>query len=405
MKIKNIFSYLLCLVIILAITGSVTASSGEIVGLGNNYVGLEGTSALEGNPAMVNPEDEIITMELDGDLFFWNNGIDSNYLNKYLDTDIKNKILSNIGNNGLILNTRGGLDGKIILGPIGLFGGARLSQAGSISQDIVDLVLNGNEIDTPYKLEGTKASMAVYGDAGLNVSTSFKNLATMMGMKNIKLGGSYHYLTGGIFKFVGQGEAQLTMKDNLGASGDGYIDMKYSENARGSAFDIGTSLIISDRFMIGASLMNIGTLVGDDGKHSKLKYVIDESNDEFVTLEEIAEDEPLEKELVYSLPREIKLGTKYKFDENYSIYTDYSYKKYDMGVKEHIFALGTEFGMDFLPLRIGVNYSSLQKSYVLSGGLGLYLGPFQIDAGFSDLSLLYNNAKSAELGVDARICF
>lgn len=77
-----------------------------------------------------------------------------------------------------------------------------------------------------------------------------------------------------------------------------------------------------------------------------------------------------------------------------------------LGESEHKFAGSTEISYPwFLPLRFGVNYSTLQKDLIFSSGLGIYLGPFQIDAGFSDLGALFNNSKSLDMGVDVRLAF
>jgi len=58
-----------------------------------------------------------------------------------------------------------------------------------------------------------------------------------------------------------------------------------------------------------------------------------------------------------------------------------------------------------LPLRLGANYSTLQNSLALSGGMGLHLGPVHLDLGFSDLKSFFQNAKGVEAGLSVSLAF
>lgn len=394
---------LLCFVLLMAFSGPVSASSGQVVGLGHNFAALEGTGALLSNPALVNPADDSLTLELNGQVAIWNNGINSKYFNQYIDEADKDNILSNIDSDGLVLMGKGSQDIRLIIGSVGLFGGVKESGLGTISKDIVELVLKGNEIGEVYRLTGTDMSSAVYADTGVNFSLPVQSLADRMEIDGVKLGGTFHYLYGGIVKFTGEGEARLDYDTN---TADGSIEMKYTEESRGTAFDLGASFAIDDRLTVAASLMNLGSISSDNHTYSKMQFVVDEENEEMVETEEVAEEEVVAEELKYSLPREFKIGTRYELNKKLDLYADYSHISYDLGKTEHRLAAATEFTpIGILPLRFGVSYSTLQKDLMLSGGMGVHLGPVQLDLGFSDISAFTQNAKSVEGGVSVKMAF
>jgi len=389
----------LSLVMFLFISGIASANSGQTIALGHNYTALGGSAALFSNPAFVNKRDEKFVFELDGQLSFWNNGINSKYFNKYLDESDKEKILNNINSDGLVLTTDGIQNVKILVGPVGVFGGLKENIQGSISSDIIELILKGNEIGKTYELTGTDLSAGIYGDAGVNFSYPVKKAAKEMEINNFKIGGSFHYLYGAIIKVTGEGEAILDYNEN---SSEGRIRMEYAEKATGIAFDLGASFEINDKLMVGTSIMNIGSLKGENARYSEMKLVQEGTE---VTTEEI-EDKAMEEELVYKLPGKIKIGGKYNFRENINLFVDYTLTDYDIGTTDHTLAGAVEYKpLKMLPLRLGANYSTLQNSLAFSGGMGLYLGPIHLDLGFSDLKSFFQNAKGMEAGLSVSLAF
>ena len=260
-------------------------------------------------------------------------------------------------------------------------------------------ILKGNEIGKTYKLDDTDLSAGIYGDTGVNFSYPVKKAAEEMEINKFKIGGSFHYLYGAIFKVEGEGETTLDYNET---SSEGNIRMEYAEEASGIAFDIGASFEIDDKLTVGTSIMNIGSLKGKDPRYSEMKLIQEGTE---VTTEE-SEDKPMEKDLIYKLPRKFKIGGRYDFRENIDLFADYTLTSYDIGTTDHTLAGAVEYKpVKMLPLRLGANYSTLQNSLALSGGMGLHLGPVHLDLGFSDLKSFFQNAKGVEAGLSVSLAF
>ncbi len=403
MKKKINITFVLTIIMLIAVSGVSLANSGQSVGLGHDFSTINGTAALLANPSLVNPDDDVFTLELNAQTSFWNNGISSKYANKYLDESDKNDILDKINSDGLLIMLDGNQDLRLSIGPAAFFGGVKESAQGTISKDIIELVLKGNEIGETYKLTGTDLSSAIYADTGVNFSYPLKGIANKMNIKDFKIGGTFHYLYGAIFKFEGNGEATLDYDTN---SSEGYIDMKAGEESTGTAFDFGASFIVNDKLTLGTSVMNIGSLKAKNPQQTKMQFVVDSDSEEIVETEEIAENEDMDEDLFYELPRRYSIGAKYKILKKLDIYADYSNVSYDIGKSDNKFATALEYRpVGILPLRLGMNYSTLQKNLIFSGGMGLHFGPLQMDLGFSDLKSFAQNAKGLEGGVSFRLAF
>src|SRR6056297_724206 len=233
-KIK--ISILLSIIMILVVSGISSANSGQTIALGHEFTALGGSAAIFSNPAFVNERDERFILEANGQLSFWNNGINSKYFNKYLEDSDKDKILNNISSDGLVLIADGSQDLKLLVGPVGVFAGLKENAQGSISSDIIEVILEGNEIGQEYKLDGTDFSAGVYADTGVNFSYPIEKAAREMDINSFKIGGSFHYLYGAIYKANVTGNVDVDY-DSEEATGD--LRLEYAEEAKGTAFDIG----------------------------------------------------------------------------------------------------------------------------------------------------------------------
>ncbi|MGM0438123.1 MAG: DUF5723 family protein, partial [Bacillota bacterium] len=261
-KITIVLSF----VITLFVSGFASANSGQTIALGHEFTALGGSAAIFSNPAFANERDERYVLELNGQLSFWNNGINSKYFNQYLTQEDKDKILNNIDSDGLLLTADGSQDLKLLIGPVGVFAGLKESAQGTISSDIIEVILEGNEIGDEYKLDGTDFSAGVYADTGVSFSYPIEKAAKEMDIKDFKIGGSFHYLYGAIYKATVTGNVNVDY-DSEEATGD--LRLEYAEEAKGTAFDIGALFEIDDKIAVGTSIMNLGSLKGVDPKYSK----------------------------------------------------------------------------------------------------------------------------------------
>jgi len=385
------------------------ASSAKTVGLGDEFVTVIGADALYGNPGAVNVTSDRFTFEFGMAGSLWNNLL----VNDYIDEEMKDELLADVedgflgggeSNNGL----------KAILGPVAISAEGRGAALFDLSYDVAELLLKGNEIDKAYDLSGSIGSGAVYGDLGVNFSISPEKLKEKLDLKDLRVGLTYHQLSGAIFSLEGSGRTIITYDQDGDpvVRGDGYFVAKYNEpdgindgSATGSAFDFGIYADLNDKYSLGFSVMNLGAL-RVNGIH-ELRYEYNEESEEFEEVEEVGDSDIVkDEELEYKLPAVIRFGGKMNWSKNIDLFADYSYTSYNDGQKDHKFATATEITwLKSLPLRTGISYSTLEKDLDWSAGMGLDLWIFEADLGISDLMGLFNDSKEVEGALNLKIEF
>ncbi|MFW6386502.1 MAG: hypothetical protein ACOCZM_00885 [Bacillota bacterium] len=376
-----------------------TAAAGGVAGLGHYFSVREGLEAVMGNPAFVNPEDDFFVLEIGAGAGVWNNALKSENLQEFLDEDKKSEILRQVEDKGMMVAGDGAQNLSLLLGNAGLYTGAREHVSGTISSDVVELLLEGNELDRVYSLEGTGGDVALYTDTGINVSLALESMARALELEQFKLGVTGRFLYGGFGYVDGIGEFEITSDGKIRGYEDGHLELEYAERARGNAFDVGIQARKSERFVLGAAVMNIGSLEAEEAYRRRYEY--NEAEEEF----QDSGEESL-SELSYTLPRKYKLGLKYSPFRKLDIYGDYTRRAFDNCSDESIFAAGMELRpAGVLPLRMGANYSTFRGDIAFSTGLGLHLGPLQVDAGVSDLKFFTGSAKSARVSIGTRLAF
>jgi len=386
----------LLLVVVFSMTG-LAQSSGRNLGLGDDFVTITGPDAIYGNPAAVNLTPDRFTLELSGAAEGWNNLLTNDYISESDKDDLLgNDLLGGVnGNQGL----------KLILGPVALVTEVRQSALVNLPPDVVELLLSGNEIGKTYDLSGTDGSGAVYGAGALNFSTrASDNVVNDWGFDNVHMGFTYQQLGGVIFKVDGTGETTIGYDAETGdptANGNGQFKVKYNEEniATGSALDLGVYAQVNDKYNIGLSMLNLGSLAVDGYHYQNYKY--DTSDDVSETTEGDSDGE-----LKWKLPATIRIGGQMNYSENIDIYADYSNTSYDGEQVNHKFATASELTwLNWLPLRSGLSYSTLQKQLKWSAGLGLYLGPIKTDLGVSNLLGLFNQSQGGQAALTTKIEF
>jgi hypothetical protein len=369
-------------------------SSTAILAKSNIYI--QGTEGYYNNPAL-NKADKTFEINLGGYGTFSNNGINSKYLNQHLDENDKDEILGNIDNGELILMGEGSQKINIKYNNLTIFTGLTESGVASIPKDAIEILLKGNELDREYSLEGTQGGLALYIDSGLSYSMQNKALAEQFNAEEVRLGATVHYLSGGIANLTGEGSFTLTYSDTI--SGSGKIKAEYAKEATGYAVDFGLNTFVNDKLAWGASIKNIGSLTADTATYYEYEY--DPVEEKFVE----TKDQPLDS-LKYRLPIEFNLGTKYRWTKHTSLIGSYSLTNYNSGYTDHKISGGIEYKrIKFLPVSLGVTYSSLQGNMILSSGAALNLGFMHAKITFSDLQALFNGSQSISLGLSSGFSF
>lgn len=412
------------LLLSVAVNASMSARS---IGLGDDFVVVGGAEALYGNPALVNLEGKKFLLEFSATGGFWNNL----FRNDYISEGDKDKLLDIAEKNGLLLGAEANPGLKMAIGPVLLFTEGRGQGLLRVSKDYAELLLKGNELERTYKLEGSNGVMAFYLDSGINYShrLSDKQVESLneamnndaLQLDNCYVGISYHYLQGAFFKYEASGEFGLGFdEEGVGeiTGSDGAVALYYTEIeefadlARGHAFDIGVYADLNERYSLGFSILNIGgSMKVDRVREERLDFVYNEEKEEWELNDTSDQEFYLEKENIMQLPLIVKMGGKMEVIDgldllaNYTIssYRDSIYKK---GLTEHRWTLAAEFDrLQFLPLRAGLSYSTLESNLALSAGLGIHLGPLHLDLGVSDLTGLFYRSKGFNAGLNLSLVF
>ena len=405
MKPKNIFAVFSGIILMICLF-SPSLEAGDMAGLGHNYSARQGAGALLANPAFVNSDDDFFILELGGKLEVWNNALQSGYYYQHIDNEIKDDIFNKIEDGGLILAADGHQDLRLIIGNVGLYAGLREDVFVNIDSDLVELLLEGNELNRVYELEDFGGKAAVYADGGISASFSVGTLAGIFDFDEFILGFTGRGLAGAFGNVEGSGELEVTSEGDIKGYEDAYAEVEYAEMAAGGAIDIGIRAQTRGGLNIGAALLNIGKMEAIDAYYRKFEYDPDFDPDQDEMPFKEVKYEKID-ELVYELPRHFKFGLHYPLGNRIDLYGDYTRIMYgdDIGT-DNIVAGGMELRpLGIIPMRFGAQYSSHRDNLAFSTGLGLHLGPLQADVGVSDLKILSGEAQSAKVGVSARIAF
>ncbi|WP_018248074.1 DUF5723 family protein [Orenia marismortui] len=402
---KSFLVLLLSFIVVCTFNTAIFAvSSAKMIGLGDNFVTVTGADALYANPAAVNANNKSFTLEMGLSLDVWNNML----INDYIDESEKDELLDKT-KDGFLVGGDGQAGLKLIIGPMAMISEARADALIRSSSDLAELILKGNEIGRDYNFDNTVGSGGVYGDLGLNFSVeSIEDLKESLNLKDLYFGFTYHRLEGMIFDLEGKGKVNVDYdsEDTEPAlTSDGDFLLKYSDEdelASGSALDFGAYAELNDKYSIGFSVMNLGSLTSE--KIHKVEYKYNEVTEEF---EEIGDsDTIIDEDLEWTLPSIIRLGAKMNYSEDITFFSDYSYTKYHDGDKDHKFSAATELTwLKSVPLRTGINYSTLREDFNWSAGLGLYLWGWKTDVGVSDLMGLFNKSQGVEFALTTKLEF
>ena len=425
---KNIHTcktiFFLSVLVLLLSSGVNAGMTARSIGLGDEFVALAGPDALYSNPAALDINDNSFVLQFNMAGEVWNNI----FMNDVISDSDKDNLLKIADKKGILVSADGVIGGKMAIGPVTLFADGRGNSLFKMSPDLAELLINGNEIEGKYDFDGTEGAGSFYTDTGVNYAFKLSDSSYLGSLindkfevKNTYLGFTYHYLTGAFVKYSGSGGLEMGFDEDgepFVEGNDGEVKAYYSEiddfkdTAKGHAFDLGFYTELDDKYSWDFSILNIGgSLTADKVKEYKYRFEYDEETDEWDTIEPPDDGTLIEGKTKMKLPLIIKLGGKMKFRENidllanYTI-TNYSDSIYSDSLTDHRFSAATEISsIKFLPLRLGVNYSTLQNDFDISAGMGLYLGPFRMDAGISDLSGLFYKSKGVAGGLNFSLVF
>ncbi len=260
----NIMKSKLLIFVIIAGLLATTATAGGLssaraVGMGDAQIGLaKGVYAPLYNPANIALSGYgLAGVELAGvGAEIFNNSFSlsdyNNYTGAILSENDKSALLGKIPAEGLQLSARAQASALTIsLGSFVISTNGVAASEVNLSKDIVELLVNGNQLNDTISLNEMYSEAIAYATIGLSTGkTLYKS-----GTRQLTIGATCKYIKGLAYEDIVRisGEASTTMS---GFSGDGAVVARTATGGTGYAVDIGAALKLSDNHTAGISFSN-----------------------------------------------------------------------------------------------------------------------------------------------------
>lgn len=253
----------------------------------------------------------------------------------------------------------------------------------SVSKDIAELVLNGNEFGRMYEIGDTEGEG--FGVSSFGVSTAFR--LDIPGVREFAIGVSAKYLRGLAYAKVVEATSSITTDiDGLHSNGRVAIDRSYGGN--GYAFDLGAAAKLSRRWSMSLGVSNVVSEINWTRETKRFTYTFradslsaeriqsSDIDSVFIDSDKTVDIDPfttkIGPELHFGIARSTKRFT-LGFDLSRGLV-----EKVGVSTKPRI-AVGTELRLiPFLPMRAGT-YTGGRDGFSTSAGFGLDFAIFSWD--------------------------
>ncbi len=265
----------------------------------------------------------------------------------------------------------------------------------TLSRDIFDLMLNGNELGRTYDFSTSSGGASVLAD----LSVSYGQAFYVPYLNDFAVGLTVHWLQG--FAAVEVVESRGTLTTGFeGIAGDGYIQLRSANGGSGMSFDLGLSGILKNNLVISMALLNIAGQMRWDKEVQVLEYGIQSDS---LTVEALINEDAdslisdIQREYTGDpfssvLPLQLNVGIAYPVaDWLLSAQYIQIMQKGTGTNKVPYFAVGAEWRrLKFLPLRFGMGFGGVHK-FSASLGFALRLGPLTSNFAFQTINQLLPN--------------
>jgi len=318
------------------------------------------------------------------------------YNGSYLTPNDKQDILASIPTQGL----RADFDTEVQA--LGLsFGSFAFTAAGlgasdfTLSKDIVDLLLNGNELNRVYNVEATEGEG--WGMSSFGISAGFP--ITIPAFKEFSVGASIRYLVGFGYGKVMEANSNLTT-DIDGIHGSGRVVIDYARGGNGIGIDIGAAaILLNQQWSVSFGIRNILNYINWNSETKRFIYTftadsltaenIAESDIDslFIDSDETINTNPFSK----SLPPELRIGIA-RSTNRVTLAVDFvqGLRRAAGASTTPEIAFGTELRLvHFFPLRTGFSLGG-KRGFSSSVGFALDFSIFSLDFAISSKGGLFS---------------
>lgn len=435
---KNLL-FLLTIFLVLVTTATAGAAlDAEAIGLGENFSAMTGESAYYSNPAGLGLRDDNFAVKANFGFSVWNNVFNNS---EFTEDEIESKLTGE----ELIVAGRGAYGSQFFYKNFALGVNGKAEGMLETDSDATE-ILTADEPKITFEdgeanvetvtadFDVTRGGAADVSDISLSYSVPLsKNILANFNqnrenkIEGVYFGATYHYVEGDIYKFAGEGtikaeeaqDGETTYVDytinnsssteaELASDEAGFYSRRTEDgSASGNVFDLGMTVKWEEKYTLALSIMNIGELEADSYIIDGDKYRVQNVDTVNEKLEKVSITEKTVNETItYELPQILRIGGKMDYSQSTVFYAEYSQVSYDIGLDDDIIALGSEFRRDkFIPLRLGLNYSSLREDTEISAGIGMNFENIKVDMGIADLGALFDDAKSVKFGLSSTMAF
>ncbi|MFW6001166.1 MAG: hypothetical protein ACOCQE_02235 [Halanaerobium sp.] len=426
---KEIFISLTVFSIIILISLSAGAAvDAETIGLGEDFSTIESETAFFSNPAGLALRENDFAVKANTGFSIWNNIFNNS---EFTEDEIESKLTGE----ELIIAGRGVYGTQFYYKNFALGVNGKAEGMLETDSDATE-ILTADEPKITFEdgeanletvtadFNVTRGGAADVSDISLSYAVPIsKNILDNLNqnrknkIEGVYFGAAYHYLEGDIYKFAGEGTITATEEESgvnytiskdsseaiLDDDAAGIYSMRTEDgSASGDVFDLGMTVKWEEKYTFAVSIMNIGKLEADSYTIKADQYKADGDS----LKESSIEEETVNESITYELPQILRLGGKMNYSESTVFYAEYSQVSYDIGRDDNVIALGSEFRRNkFIPLRLGLNYSSLREDTEISSGIGLNFKNMKINMGIADLGALFDDAKSVKFGLSSTLAF
>lgn len=378
--------------------------------------GLKGGPVSDGNPAAIGVQMPTVRLTLTPlDLSFGNNTwplaqLDS-HLDKYLPVEVRRQFIQDIPDGIFRLTGRAAAGLQLGIGPFSAAVGVRAVTGGAMADDVLTLLLLGNELDVPYSLAGTAAEAAFLGDASAGLSVSVGDA--------LRVGVRYHQLYGLAYgRVTADGEFVVSSVDPS-LHGYGSIAYAYTSIQPGAAHpagdgwavDVGVAYQVRPDLAVGAALLDWGE-VRWDAVTSRVCQVTPGVYGPDASWEDMVDCGPeATQAYTWQLPGRYEVSVGWQATDKLHVGAAYGHSVRVVAAPSAVhggdFRVGVTWDVfRFLQLNASATVSS-GDGVAVAAGAALRLGPVLTSVRASNVQALFGHGqgKSMVFGVDMGIVF
>lgn len=323
------------------------------------------------------------------------------YLDKKLDDEAKQAFVAAIPEHGFQLDLGSWTSAGLSVGTINTALSVRTLGTANLSKDLVDLVLNGNELDRDYVLDGSTLGAVAFGDASAGLAFNLS--------PSIRVGARYHHLAGiGYVHAAASGHGRASYESAPGFEGNmelGY-DSIYGQgvHGEGSAYDVGVTIQPTQNLAFGFAVMDFGQIEWRNVNRERYQGSLNSESDPDQGPQWDLTDQEVVEALVWELPRRYEISMGYQLASSLHFGAAFTRTVHEpthgftYTTPDRVEGMLSWNGFGIMPIGVGASYAQ-DDGISFAGEAALRLGPLRTRLRLTDVQSLFGEGQGQDLGV------